>query len=270
VEPGAEPVAARLDARLPRARQDHPVSRRHRLAVVPAPAGYRVLVDGREAAVQPAPGPAADAAYAHAHALGVAALPDHVPVHAACASRGGRRLLVVGAPGAGKSTLMARLLFEDFAVHGDDLVLVRGGRALPFPRRLGLRAPTLDLVPAVRRFAPSPPGAFYLDPAEAGFPWRITAAPVAAVVFLEPNHGGATRLAPCPAHRMAERVMTHSRPPAAGPRSWIEEVCGLLDQARCYTLYVGGLDEAVACVREVLGAHLAVEEAAGAARGAEG
>jgi hypothetical protein len=48
----------------------------------------------------------------------------HIAFHAACLVRNGRNLLISGAPGAGKTTLAARLTQSGFDYGGDDIVLI--------------------------------------------------------------------------------------------------------------------------------------------------
>jgi hypothetical protein len=161
----------------------------------------------------------------------------------------------VGAPQAGKTTLMTRLLYAGFAVQGDELVLVRDGEALPYPRRFGVRALTVPLIPQLAAFAspgPGGPGSLIVDPLHLGFDWRIEAGPVAAVLYLEPNHGGPSRLEPCPTHVMAQWVMSQSTGPAAGKRQWIRDVCAILDRASSHILRLGDLDGAVDAVKQAL------------------
>jgi hypothetical protein len=250
-----ERLAARLAPTLHHAVQRYPVARVHRFDVRRRDGRYRIEEDGAERTVEPSPQAAAFALGRRIHELALAALPEFTKVHAGCASWLGRQFLAVGPPRSGKTTLMARLLYEGFTVHGDELVLVRAGEALPYPRRFGVRPPTLSLVPQLLAFAGGTSPAskpMIVDPAQLGFDWTIAPAPVDAVFFLEPNHGGRTYLRPCPRYLMAQLVMSQSTPPGAGQRAWIRDVCGILDPARCYTLSVGDLDTAVAALKDGL------------------
>ena len=60
-------------------------------------------------------------------------------IHAACGSFNGRRFLLAGEKGAGKTTLITRLLFEGAAVHGDENVLVREEEVIALPRNFHLK-----------------------------------------------------------------------------------------------------------------------------------
>lgn len=245
-------VAARLAPMLQDASQDYPVSRHHRFEVLREDGRYRIREDGAARPLEPTPESAVYAVCARVHELALAALPEFTKVHAGCATWQGWRLLAVGPSQSGKTTLMARLLFEGFSVHGDEMVLLRDGEAVPYPRRFGVRPRTLTLIPQLAGFArpgPGGPGPVILDPSQLGFDWNIGLAPVDAVFFLEPNHRGRTELRLCPKHLMAQRVMSQSTPPETGKRGWIRDVCAILDRAECYILSLGDLDRAVAVVK---------------------
>ena len=59
-------------------------------------------------------------------------------IHASCAAREGAGVLLLGAPGAGKSALLLRLLDRGFLLVADDQVEVSGGIARPPPALAGL------------------------------------------------------------------------------------------------------------------------------------
>ena len=250
IDVDCERLAAWLDAMLSRATQRYPVSRVHHFAARREDGGYRLFEDGAPAGFERSPESAGYALTARIHKAALSALPEFTKVHAGCATWQGRRLLAVGPPRAGKTTLMTRLVFEGFAVHGDELVLLRDGAALPYPRRFGVREPTVGLIPQLAARAAA--GPLVTDPAALGFDWVVEPAPVAAVFYLEPNHGGGTLLTPCPKHLMAHRIMAQSTGPSAGKPQWIRDVCAILDSASSHTLVVGGLDEAVAGIKDVL------------------
>lgn len=250
-----ERVAAWLDPMLQQASQDYPISRVHRFAIRREAERYRIEEDGAARAIESTPESAGYAVFARIHVLALAALPEFTKVHAGCANWEGRRVLAVGPPHAGKTTLMTRLIYEGFSVQGDELVLLGDGLALPYPRRFGVRAPTVALIPQLADMGrPGSGGSapIVIDPAQLGFDWRIEAAPVDAVLYLEPNHGGPTRLEPCPKYLMAQRIMSQSSGPEAGKRQWIRDVCAMLARASSHVLRLGDLDTAVVAVKEAL------------------
>jgi hypothetical protein len=235
--------------------QQHPVSRVHRFQITRDGARYRVEEDGAVAPPMDTPEAAAYAVFFRSHQLALAALPEFTKVHAGCATWQGRRLVAVGPPHAGKTTLMTRLLYAGFSVHADEMVLLRDGQALPYPRRFGVRGPTVALIPELAAFAPpgvATPASLVVDPLRLGFEWRAEAGPVDAVLYLERNHGGGSRLEPCPKHVMAQRIMSQSTGPESGKRDWIRDVCAILHRSSSYVLWLGELDQAVAAIRAML------------------
>jgi hypothetical protein len=95
-------------------------------------------------------------------------------------------------------------------------------------------------------------GGLALDPSELGFTWDIELAPADAVIFLEPDRRGRTRLEPMPKYCMAERLMAQSQPPAAGARGWIDDICALLARAECYALHAPDLESAIGILKDAL------------------
>lgn len=59
-------------------------------------------------------------------------------VHGSCAARNGAGVLLLGAPGAGKSDLLLRLLDRGFTLVADDRVEIADGFARPPERLAGL------------------------------------------------------------------------------------------------------------------------------------
>jgi hypothetical protein len=252
-----ERVLAQLDGLVQHATQRFPVAWCHDLQVWRADGGYRIHENGPERNAHGSPRAVAELLVRRMNEIALSVLPEFTKVHAGCAGWRGKRFLAVGPALSGKSTLMARLLFEDFAVHGDDLVLLRRGEVLPFPRRFLIRRPTVGLIPQLAALTPEEENhgsmrELALDPSALGFAWDIEAAPVDVVFFLEPNRGGATWLEVCQKFVMAERVMSLSSPPAGGARDWIRDICAMLARADCYVLRFGDLEAAVSIVREAL------------------
>jgi hypothetical protein len=245
-------LAGWLDGRLPDAEQDFPVSVRASLTIREAENGYEIQVDGDSPQRAGGLGDAGEAVLALLNRHALAALAGFTKVHAGCAGWRGRRFLVVGAPRTGKSTLIARFLCEGASVEGDELVVLREAWATAYPRRLGLRAGSLALMPQLAAARPEMGGGLHLSPSALGRPWRIAPGPVDAVFVLEPNHGRPTRVEPCPRYLMVQRMMAQSEAPHGGGQQWIQEISATVDRACCHTLYVGQLDGAVAAVQEAL------------------
>lgn len=67
-----------------------------------------------------------------------AASPSVFQLHASCAARGDAGVLLLGAPGSGKSDLLLRLIDRGFDLVADDRVLVQAGQAVPHASLAGL------------------------------------------------------------------------------------------------------------------------------------
>ena len=131
----------------------------------------------------------------------------HPTIHAATVDIGGKRLLIAGGKGAGKSTLALYLLSRGHEVEGDEHLVILGDTAVARPRTLRIKPDTFRLLeglpPAVRS-APAYPtwsGAplHAVSPALFGRPWRISPGKLDAIVFAEANHGGRSLAVPIPA-----------------------------------------------------------------------
>jgi hypothetical protein len=263
VSADGEDVIRWLDGVRPSAVQDHPVRHHHRLDVRQEAGGYRVRENGQDRGVSLGPEAAGALVERRLHELAFDALGDCTKVHAGCGTWRGRRFLIVGNGRAGKTTLMTRLLFEGCAVEGDEMVVIRDGRVAAYPRRFGIRQPTLSLVPQVGALAPDlaragepdTSGGYQVlsfDPSQLGLPWRIASGSVDVLLLLDGRHPGPTRALSCPQQVMAQRVMIQSNPPAVGRAAWVRDVCTLVSGAACYLLTLGDLDSAVTTVRACL------------------
>ena len=261
VSTNAEPVVRWLDGVRPNAVQDHPVSRRHRLEVHREDGGYRVLEDGADHGLITGLEEAGALVERRLHELAFGALAEYTKIHAGCATWRGRRFLVVGHGRAGKTTLMTRLLVDGFSVEGDEMVLVRNGCVVAYPRRFGIRRRTLDLVPQVGVLAPHLSGALAanepdgyqilaLDPSQLGLPWRIGSGPAEVLLLLDGRHAGPTEARACPDHLMVRGVIAQSSPPSTGRAAWVRDVCTVVRGAASYWLTLGDLDSAVSVVRQ--------------------
>jgi hypothetical protein len=109
--------------------------------------------------------------------------PAHVLLHAACVARlRGGAVLLVGGPGAGKSTLAAACLGAGFAYLSDELAAIdRTGRVVPYAKPLVLDGERLVPASALGRVAPEP-----VVPTGLVFPRYEPGAPLAEVP-LEPS-----------------------------------------------------------------------------------
>jgi hypothetical protein len=178
------------------------------------------------------------------------------PVHCATVvhpSRPSSRILVVGEPGAGKTTLALRLLDAGYAVEGDENFIVWPSRAIARPRTLRVKGGSLAHVPRLAAaIAASPHIDFWdgaplyaVDPAIGGRPWRIAEGIVESVVFLEPNHGGLSRIKPIGVNEGLRRLLAETILPEGGVGPAVARLRGILAGARLFVLLLGDLDRAL-------------------------
>jgi len=132
----------------------------------------------------------------------------------------GRRLLVIGQKGAGKTTLMLRLLHDGHRVEGDELVFTREGLAMALPRLFHLKPGTETLIPELAGRLEEAPFTLLtdggritgFDPTVAGFDWRIDSGPIDGVVVLRAGHDGPTSTRPLSSVDLALHVLDHAFP----------------------------------------------------------
>ena len=185
---------------------------------------------------------------------------DLIKVHAASGSLKGKRFLLIGDKGAGKTTLITRLLFEDTAVYGDETVLLQGEAVLPFPRKFHLKEGTLSLVPQLvpicenlMRYPAYYGGRFcFFDPTDAGCDWRITKGQVDALFYLEPRHTERTDIERCPDWLMVQKLLLQASDFASNPEAHIGQLCHLVDASENFICYLGELDRAVLLLKDLL------------------
>ena len=207
-----------------------------------------------------------DLAYALLKLVHESALRDmagYVRIHAACADYRGSRFIVIGEKGAGKTTLMLKLLSRGngFRVNGDEMVLVRDGMALPFPRRFhvkrGFKELFRNLTPRIEDSPSLPvPGGHTLkafSPKEAGFDWEIDERPIRAICCLTPNHGKKTRILSCSGLAMLREIMPMTFLSEEGDHRKIGGLCRLINTVETRRLLVGDLDGAVSALEDLLG-----------------
>jgi hypothetical protein len=147
-------------------------------------------------------------------------------LHAASVRVDGVPILLVGAKGSGKTTLVLHLMERGYGVEGDEHVAVRETDFVTRPRTLRVKASSSRFAPALaRRIRRAPSIAdwngtliYAVSPAIGGKPWRIAPMRAPQIVFLEPNHGGHTVAKPISVDRAFSRLLAHCLlPDAKGP-----------------------------------------------------
>lgn len=180
-------------------------------------------------------------------------------VHAATAVIDGCRVAFVGDKRAGKTTLMLRLIQERCPVQGDENLIVTEDGAVPTPRCLHIKEPSLDVLPALSEKIRSLP--FVTDwignivyscpPSFAGGDWTIVEGPVDALVFLEPNFGGSSVLTPLDHERAFERLLENAFLPPTGRARAVARLRNLVIGRGCWRLQTGNLDQAIDRLRRL-------------------
>ncbi|MBT4519887.1 MAG: hypothetical protein HOC23_07760 [Halieaceae bacterium] len=142
------------------------------------------------------------------------AMAGWIVLHGGLASIAGRRCLFLGDKGAGKTTLMTHLMLAGHQFEGDELVLVRRGTAMACPRRLHLKPGFTTLAPELAATEGSLPGSRgndqiirALDPTDLGYEWAIPAGAPDEIIWISPNHGGASTLQPLPVFAILQHLL---------------------------------------------------------------
>lgn len=239
--------------------QSFPITQRHTFELGKQDSRYFIKEDEIDCDFEIADNLAIGNLFDRVHDRALEAMSSYTRIHCGSGEHAGKRFLIVGEKHAGKSTLIAKLLYEGVEIFGDEMVLLRDGEVVPFPRKLYLKEGSLKLLPEFAALAPSlpfvapinQPKIYAFDPTEAGFSWRISPGKVNAVFFLQNNHGSRSRLEKCPKVQMIQQVMTQCDP-AKERENWLADICNTVNKADTFNLYIGDLTTALAQIRRVL------------------
>lgn len=252
---------ARLAYIAQRAEQDFPLARHCRMDVMWTGAEFRISGDDSgPAELELSASVALEVLYERMHRHALDRLSGHIRIHAASGLARQGAFLLVGSKRAGKTTLALRLMADAYDITGDELVLLHDGQAVAFPRKFYVRQGSLGLLPQVDALKAGLPFVVHpkegrlvaTDPTQFGRPWQIRPAPVAAIFFIEPNHGATSTILPCRKVEMVRRVIAESTPPASGRPDWIADLCRTVDRAETVTVRLGELDSAVLAIGKIL------------------
>jgi hypothetical protein len=199
----------------------------------------------------------------HARLADYLSLGGWVPLHAGMVSVGGRRALVIGGKGSGKTTLMLRLLFDGHRVEGDETVYTRRGMAVCLPRNFHVKPGTAALIPELARLGASArlPATSTSDgmvitgfnPSTAGHPWTIGDGPVDAAFVLHPDHGGTASCRPVDGLRLVEAAVANCFPSTVGTGPVVAACSSLLGDVDGYELTVGDVGSTARLLAAALG-----------------
>ena len=242
-----------------RAQQDLPIKDYCDISVDFEDGEYRISGGGEEDEYEMSLSVTFSSLFARLHEVGMRHFSDHTRIHAASGFGRNGMVLLVGEKWAGKTTTAVHLLLEGFEIVGDELVLLRHGEGITFPRPFYLRHAALNLLPKLGKAAEGAPFAneihgklIAIDPLKLGRPWRIRPAPVRTIVFLESNHGGTSSVHICSKLEMAQRVIEQSSPPSSGREDWLTDLCRTIDQSDTFIARMGNLASATGLFQGLL------------------
>ncbi len=220
--------------------------------------GYEVLDRGDRLAVVTTPRAVLDTVFARVHrrAFELAARRGWVRLHGVVLHLGDARAVVVGASGAGKTTLALAALAAGHDVEGDESLLVHAGEVVAVPRRLHVKPGSEVLVPAAAGWvAAAPcldgdPPLRLVSPTAAGRPWRLRDGPVDHVVVLDRVDGGSSVEA-ASATEVAPFLVSQTFPTVERRAQVLAEVAGLLRSVGVHRLHAGPDGRALAELESV-------------------
>jgi hypothetical protein len=251
-------VATGLDFVAQGARPPYPPRRHLGIQVTTEQGDYLVRVDGIDGGRQHTPEAVVEEVFTTVYLRALAMFASHCLIRGAIGGAGGRRFLVSGDRRSGITTLALRLLYDGADVESDALALLGADGVTAVPRRFHLPAGTGGLVAEIAGRLDSLPRLQFgdevvvaFDPSDAGFDWSTGVGAVDVVVWLEPNHGGQTRVAALSHVEMIRRVMGRTSPPLGGA-SWVGTMTDFVGRAQCVRLDLGSLDDGAAAVLKLL------------------
>ncbi|MBI4878138.1 MAG: hypothetical protein HY812_00550 [Planctomycetes bacterium] len=207
--------------------------------------GPRLLLDG------PAPA-AAEVLLFHLMLLAARrAGRDLLVIHGggAIAAGGKGALLLVGPSGSGKSALAAALCRRGLACVSDEVLVIEGGRVLPYPRAIGLREPPPE--PHAARPAASGETKHLVAARSLGAAQAPASAAVACMVVLEP-YGPFPRVQPLDCRATAQRALPHCYTGRKDPARLLLRLLDLCGKAACFSVRPGTPEDTAARLQSLV------------------
>jgi energy-coupling factor transporter ATP-binding protein EcfA2 len=230
------------------------------ISVLPHRAHYRIAQDGRTLDEVIDTRSMVDVLHAHLFAEALRERPRSGIVHAALLRRQGRRVLLAGSRGAGKTTLTLRLARAGYEVEGDEHVFIDPDGVIARPRACRVKQGALALLPdlaslieAAPRYRDAQGRVIYnVEPVALGGAWRIEKGAVDCIVILAPNHGGHSSIRRIPAMMAAQALLSEIGMRNADRGASIAAVAALVGRAESFDLSLGDHDGARACIDRAL------------------
>ena len=229
-------------------------------SVEPYRSYYRILQDGEVVREQITPQGVSETLHAELTILSLGDFPDAPLIHAASLRRGGRRILLVGPKGGGKTMLTLHLIRDGYEIEGDENVFVTSDGVVARPRALRVKELAVSFLPHLAEalntagYYQNAPGLriYNLDPRRAGAPfWRIERGRVDAAVLIRPNHGGFSSLRHVSSLNLVREVMAECGLPATGRAAAVGAIAKVIGNAKGFDLSLGDLGAAVDCIDHV-------------------
>jgi hypothetical protein len=225
------------------------------------PARWCFLVDGEERGSSPYPDQLATTMIQTLNGQVVKHW-SGVVAHAGCVSIDGDAILLPADPESGKTTLTCGLVRAGFSYVTDEGVAFRPGtsRIEPYPKPLSLDPGSWFLFPELEPEVPP-----HLDDA-ASSQWQVppdairanaAAGPCDAryIVFPKYVEGADTRLTPIGRAEALVDLAKNTFEFNQHSREYLDQLAVVVEACDCYRLTVGTLDDAVACIQELVGAE---------------
>ena len=178
-------------------------------------------------------------------------------LHAGSFVINGQMIIVIGDKGAGKSTLMAWLANAGTEICGDEHVFLQGSHGLTRPRTLRVKHASLKFLPKeICQIVEKSPAigdwhdhqVYSVSPEIFGHPWKIRSLPIAAALFLKPNHGGFSHLTPTSVDAATQPILDNTLLPVDDQLGGLIAVRQLLASIPLFELRCGNLDQATSLV----------------------
>ncbi len=178
--------------------------------------------------------------------------PASPTIHGATVLIDGRRFVLTGDKGAGKTTLMLSLLAAGHEVEGDEHLVLEPDGVIARPRTLRVKPGSLRLVRGLPQGLEQTPtieiwegGLIHaVSPALFGRPWVVRPGRLDGIIFIAPNHGGRSVIARLSPNAAFQRLMRSVIFPGVSVLSETVRVRRLVTEAPAFELRLGDLSQA--------------------------
>lgn len=187
---------------------------------------------------------------------------QYLILHSAVLERGGFGIILPGQPGAGKSTLCAGLSLRGWRLLSDEVCVMRPPsiQLIPVPRPIGLKEESIDVI---KRFEPT----VIMGPPTSGTRKGTVAHIQVDATAIAAGHTNATpRLIVFPSYQAGSPVVLEPYSKATTllrvaqdafnfsvlGNAGFETLAALVDACDCYTLTYSSMDEAIACLSDLI------------------